>query len=246
MTDLPPPRPGPVAAPDAGVLDNVVWHALHGRQAPLAEVVGTARRFPVDVSPFAGVEALDERGWADLAQLAGPGRQVLLARSDIGTPPTGWLERWRRPGYQMVLEPGSGDEVVAAVADVGLRALGGPEAAAMAELVALAQPGPWEARTWELGGYVGLEEAGRLVVMAGQRMDAGGFTEISAVATHPDARRRGLAAAATAAVARGILARGDRPILHVAEGNDNARRVYEVLGFRTRSMIEFVILSTPR
>ncbi len=41
---------------------------------------------------------------------------------------------------------------------------------------------------------------------------------------HPDARGRGLAAALTRRVALDILERGEVPFLHVAEGNEVARR----------------------
>jgi ribosomal protein S18 acetylase RimI-like enzyme len=34
-------------------------------------------------------------------------------------------------------------------------------------------------------------------------------------------------------------------MLHVAEGNDNAIRVYERLGFERRRRVEFVLLQTP-
>jgi hypothetical protein len=45
-------------------------------------------------------------------------------------------------------------------------------------------------------------------------------------------------------VAAGILARGQTPILHVAEANP-ARTVYERLGFVARTRLEFVALRTP-
>ena len=81
--------------------------------------------------------------------------------------------------------------------------------------------------------------------MAGERMHPPGFTEISAVCTHPDVRRRGLGAALTRHVAAAILERGETPFLHVAEGNDGARRIYEQLGFVTRKVVTVEILRSP-
>ena len=72
-----------------------------------------------------------------------------------------------------------------------------------------------------------------------------GFTEISAVCTHPDARGRGLAAALTRTVALAVLERGETPFLHVAAGNDGARRVYERLGFRVRRDVDFAWVESP-
>jgi len=67
--------------------------------------------------------------------------------------------------------------------------------------------------------------------------------EVLQVMVHPDARGRGLAALLTHRVATRIQADGDTPILHVAEGNDGARRVYERLGFAFRTQVEFVAVT---
>jgi predicted GNAT family acetyltransferase len=72
-----------------------------------------------------------------------------------------------------------------------------------------------------------------------------GFAEISAVCTHPAVRGRGLGAALTREAAAAILERGETPFLHVAEGNDAARRIYEQLGFVTRKVLAVEILRSP-
>jgi hypothetical protein len=41
--------------PDAFVLDNAAWASLTGPHAPLAEINGSAARYPSDVSPFAAL-----------------------------------------------------------------------------------------------------------------------------------------------------------------------------------------------
>ena len=116
---------------------------------------------------------------------------------------------------------------------------------AMLALVELTQPGPFRPRTIELGHYFGVFDDGELIAMAGERLQTPEFTEVSAVCTHPSARGRGLAAALSHHVATGILARGQTPILHVAEANVSARRVYERLGFVVRRELEFVAVETP-
>ena len=112
------------------------------------------------------------------------------------------------------------------------------------ELVALAQPGPWRPRTIELGDYHGVFDGDRLVAMAGERQKVVGGTEVSAVCTHPDARRRGLGAGITARVVRGILDRGETPFLHHSDENP-ARTVYEALGFHLRRSVQLVIVRPP-
>jgi predicted GNAT family acetyltransferase len=123
--------------------------------------------------------------------------------------------------------------------DAAFRPLTGDDVPAMLALTDLAKPGPFFAETVRLGGYVGLEEDGRLVAMAGRRLRLPGAVEVSAVCVHPDVAGRGLGTAVTRRVAREILAEGDTPFLHVAHGNDGARRVYERLGFAVRTSIAF-------
>jgi predicted GNAT family acetyltransferase len=138
--------------------------------------------------------------------------------------------------------------VLGAVADVPVpdaRRLGPEDAGEMLALVELTRPGPFSVRTVELGHYFGVFVGGALVAMAGERLRVPGFTEVSAVCTHPDRRGRGLAAGLTALVARGIRARGDTPFLHHAADNHAARRVYEALGFEFRREIGYAAYGAP-
>lgn len=104
----------------------------------------------------------------------------------------------------------------------------------MLALTQLTKPGPFGKRTSELGAYLGIRDRGRLVAMAGERLRVPGFTEVSAVCTHPEFQGRGYARLLISAVIRRITERGDTPFLHVAQVNTRAIRVYEDLGFKTR------------
>jgi predicted GNAT family acetyltransferase len=129
--------------------------------------------------------------------------------------------------------------------DVDLVDLTDADVPAMLALVELTRPGPFRARTVELGHYVGVKVEGELLAMGGERLQTPGYCEVSAVCTHPTARGRGLAAALTQRVAAGILERGQTPLLHVATTNVGARRVYERLGFSVRRDVPFVLVRTP-
>jgi predicted GNAT family acetyltransferase len=109
----------------------------------------------------------------------------------------------------------------------------------MTALVALTEPGPFRPRTIDLGGYIGIFHDDELVAMAGQRLRPPGFCEISAVCTHPSARRRGYASVVTLQVAAGIIDRGERPFLHLAASNTAAMAVYERIGFEVRTAVGF-------
>ncbi|TCB97988.1 GNAT family N-acetyltransferase [Micromonospora zingiberis] len=68
-------------------------------------------------------------------------------------------------------------------------------------------------------------------VASGMAMRVGDVAEIAGVATLPSARRRGLAAAVTATLARALLADGVE-IVFLSAGSDEIARVYLRTGFR--------------
>ncbi len=223
-----------LAPSDESLLDNPVWHALRGPLSAFSEPGKGALRFVSDVGFFGAVERVDADGWGQLARLVGEGGVAVLFRDEVPAPPVGWKEVYRGPTFQLVaddLDP---------VPEVETTPLGKGDVDEMLALTKLTEPGPFMARTWELGGYIGMYERGRLIAMAGQRFSVPGHTEISAVCTHPDARRRGLAAALTLVLARSIRERGDEAFLHVLETNESALRLYLSIGFRVRRRMDVV------
>ncbi len=127
----------------------------------------------------------------------------------------------------------------AAAGHVNLTAADVPD---MMRLVALTKPGPFAARTIALGSYIGIRAGGDLVAMAGERMRFPGFTEISAVCTHPDYRHRGYSSALVRALTRSILERGETPFLHIYSDNSAAGSLYEHLGFSHRRTLTVTVL----
>jgi ribosomal protein S18 acetylase RimI-like enzyme len=232
------------------VLDDAVRHSLTGAHAEFALGGPPAWRYDPDVSVFGGVEGDGPEEWGALATLVG-GHGIALFRVRPIEPPAGWTVPFRGTGYQLVLdhdapvldEPPAVDPPTGAA--VTVRDLGAGDAAAMAELVSVAQPGPWRPRTVDLGGYVGVFHDDRLVAMAGQRFHPPGHCEVSAVATHPDARRRRYASYLTALVARRVQARGEVAFLHVASDNVTALPVYLGLGFQERAEATFALVVPP-
>ena len=217
-------------------LDNPVWHALNGPLSRFAEKGsgGRAVRFTPKVSIFSAVEQMDAAAWEAQAELVGEGGAVFFFRDRVPPVPAGWTEFFRGPTYQMLageLPPPS---------DLSLTVLGDTDVDEMIALTQLTVPGPFLERTHELGFYVGVRQKGKLVAMAGERFRVPGWTEISAVCTHPDVQRQGLGAALTLAVAHQIRARGDEAFLHLVETNVTAKRLYESLGFRVRRMVDVV------
>ncbi|MGW6874493.1 GNAT family N-acetyltransferase [Streptomyces xanthophaeus] len=232
--------PGTPTSVTPHVLDNPAWASLAGPHAAFAERAGGgfAARYAPDVAPFAAIaDPADPRSWEALHSLSGAGAVVTLA--GVLTPPDGWETLGSVEGVQLV--------------DVSLRAEPAPDAVRLGladvpeilDLIELTKPGPFLARTVELGTYLGIRDRGRLVAMAGERLRPPGWTEISAVCTRPGYRGRGLATRLVRAVAAGIRDRGDVPFLHTAAGNTDAVRLYESIGFAVRRRPSFMALRAP-
>lgn len=125
-------------------------------------------------------------------------------------------------------------EAPARIEESGFVTLGAADSPDMLALVARTQPGPFGKRTHEMGSYIGLRDAGRLVAMAGERMKMSGYVEISGVCVDDAWRNRGIAGRLVSVLRRQIEARGDTAFLHVFGHNHAAIAVYERLGFALR------------
>jgi GNAT superfamily N-acetyltransferase len=216
-------------------LDNPVLSSLAGPHVRFAERRGHVLRYPADVCPFYAMpDQPDVADWADAAELVGPGGVLALAAVRV-PPPAGWAIEMRGDGVQL-----TGDDVVGK-ADPETVVLGSADVPEMLELAGRTKPGPFLARTIEMGTYVGIRHGGELVAMAGERLHPPGWTEISAVCTDEKWRGLGLASRLVQAVAAGIRARGEIPFLHALATNVNAIRLYEELGFLVRQPTLFLV-----
>jgi GNAT superfamily N-acetyltransferase len=228
-----------VTEPDP--LENPTRFALDGPHASIAERKGRVLRYPADFSPFYGMPAEPTaQDWADAADLAGPGGLVTLSATMIPFP-EGWEHVGGGPGVQLV----GGEQVGHTVLADEIIQLGPADVPEIMDLVARTRPGPFRPRTIEMGTYLGIRREGALVAMAGERLRPPGFTEVSAVCTDEAWRGHGFGSRLTLAVAAGIRARGDVPLLHAVATNVNAIRLYEQLGFERRRMTMFKTARVP-
>ncbi|MES5483888.1 GNAT family N-acetyltransferase [Bradyrhizobium sp. INPA03-11B] len=227
MSEVPPNHP----------LDRPIWSALTTRQRDLAEVSTDARRFPVAIAPFADMADMSPQSFAALgALLSGPDIAVLFTPDPVAVPPE----------FKVLLAE-TGEQMIGTPADfslpgVEIARLGVADVPAMMALTELTKPGPFSARTHELGNFFGIRVGGDLVAMTGERMKPGNYTEMTAVCVHPDHRGRGYAQALLSAVGRQIAARGEIPFLHVFTSNVSAIALYRRQGMEIRRRLHITVV----
>jgi ribosomal protein S18 acetylase RimI-like enzyme len=223
--------------PDEAQLDNPAYAALRGAHAQFAQVRGRARRYDVDVAPFLALPSSPSaQDWRDAAALVARGSHVAVGYGAAELP-EGWHAVRTFDLAQMVE-----DRVTASACPEAIR-LRADDVPEMLELVAQTEPGPFLARTVELGDYLGIRCDGALVAMAGERLRTDDWTEISAVCTRADYRGRGLASRLIGALISGIRHRSQRGFLHVLATNASAIRLYEQLGFRVRQTATLTVVT---
>lgn len=222
-------------------LDRPVWNALATRQAELGVGNARARRYRPEVNLFAAGAEPTEACAEAVARFLEDGGPIGLVEAAAFPPIPGAVVEKQAVIHQMVAS-GSPD----VVDGFDYRILGDADAPEMLALATLTAPGPFFAATHRMGHFIGVREGGQLVAMAGQRMRVPGFTEVSAVCTHPDFRGRGLAGKLMRVLIDRIVAEGDAAFLHVYPDNEGAIGLYESLGFRLRSEMTFTVLRSAR
>lgn len=218
-------------------LENPIWSALTTHQSEIAQIGNFARRFPREITALAGIQEATPESFESLATITDIGDlAVLFLESDLGPLP-GWELVEASPLIQMTLAKFETALITVDFQELTLTDV--PEMVALAELT---KPGPFGIRTIELGNFIGIRRSGALVAMAGQRLRVPGYTEVSAVCTHPDHLGHRYASALIVEVVSRILATGDTPFLHARLENTGAIRLYEKLGFKMSKVSRVNIL----
>lgn len=223
-------------------LDNPFWSSLTTGHSHFALGGTLARRYPVDVSPIAGLAEPGPANIAALEAVVDVGDDMATVARSMPKLPAHWEILYESHLTQMIrskqtpLPEGDVDATILGPADV-------PE---MLALVDLTKPGPFRLRTIQLGTYVGLRVSGRLVAMAGERLWIGDCREVSAVCTHPDVQERGYARALIGRVVNSMMRAGQTPILHVESVNNRAIELYRALGFVPRTELSLLYAKRTR
>ena len=221
-------------------LDNPIWTALTTNQSHFAQVSELARKFVPEVGPLAGFEQPTREAYASLGKLVPVGNRAGLFleapanRDDVEA--AGFKIVEQDSLLQMIY---ADCELPAREPDfVPMTAADSPE---MLELATMMKPGPFGTRTHELGTYIGVRREGQLAALAGERMHVPGFTEISAVCTHPSHSGHGYATALMVELIQQIRRRNEIPFLHVRLSN-TAIGLYRRIGFSDRTVFHYTVI----
>ena len=218
-------------------LDHPIWTALTTRQQALAEGGDHARRYPTSIAPFADMADMSPRGFAALGAMMLGSEIAVLFTPDAVTAPAEFKVLLAETGEQMTGAPAD-----VPAGDAEILTLGVADVPDMMALTALTKPGPFSARTHELGTFLGIRIDGELVAMAGERMKAADYTEMTAVCVHPAHRGRGYGQILLSAISRQIAARGEIPFLHVFTSNTSAIALYRRQGMEIRRRLHVTVL----
>jgi ribosomal protein S18 acetylase RimI-like enzyme len=219
-------------------LDNPVWNAMISSSSNLALGAGQIKFFPEDLSPFVGLENVNEESLQQLFEMISNERIVAIVTARSLNIPVDVNIIRQAKLLQMTRE----NAALPSVNLEGIEPLDKKHVPQMLALTRLTNPGPFLERTIEFGNYTGIFNEGELAAMAGRRLHVDQYVEVSAVCTHPDHAGKGYGSRLILNQVCQIMNEGNIPFLHVAEDNHTAIQLYQRLGFRTRQTMNLYVM----
>ena len=214
-------------------LDNPAWHALTETHACFAVGNNEVKRYQAEIVAFAAYHSNNKNVFGQFDELISINESFFIIGGLPSNTPNYVVESVL-PCVQMICV----SEVKTVIAAT-IKKLDKTDDERLVTLINLVQPGYYKPGTRLMGDYYGIYQNEQLVSVTGERMRMYGLTEISAVVTHPDFTGRKYAQQLIAHVANKNLFAGITPLLHVAETNERAIKIYEYLGFFKRRIIDF-------
>jgi GNAT superfamily N-acetyltransferase len=217
-------------------LDNPIWHALNETHKHYAVEFNGCKFYKPEYSPFGG---MGEGG--DTALATDQYSKLTPLFYMVGDPPiAGSSARIKKQltANQMILYKPFAFEISEKIVELESQ----EQKKELYELVNLVQPGFIRERTAAMGTYFGIYADKQLVAVSGERVEMNSYSEVSAVVTHPEFRKRGFAKQLLKQTTDKIFSDKKIPVLHVDENNTSAIGLYEQLGFVTRRKMGFCLL----
>ena len=212
-------------------LDNPAWYALTETHAGFAMGTVELKRYHPEIVLFAGFSSTKKNILDELDQVVNVGESFFLFEPFPALPVNYSVETVVEC-LQMVC-----DKPVPAAITEDIIKLDETNTDEMFSLVSKVFPGYYLPHTRRMGEYVGIFDDGRLLAMAGERLSMDGFTEVSAVVTHPAYTGRRYAQQLISHLNNKHRQAGIIPFLHTGANNERAIKIYELLGYKKRRLI---------
>jgi GNAT superfamily N-acetyltransferase len=211
-------------------LDNPVWYSLSETHKNFGIDFGTTKFYHPDYCPFGGFTTFDriKDAISEYAKLAN--NFFIIGQKPVV--PDNLKLNNELICLQMIIH----DKIGITIDDQIVK-LGEEHLDDLLGLVKIVYPEYFKKKTYSLGNYYGIYKGNQLVAVTGERMQMNEYTEVSAVITHPDHTGKGYAKQLVAHTVNAIFVQNKIPFLHVAESNIGAIKLYEKLGFHTRTKI---------
>ncbi len=216
------------------ILDNPCWNALNTGNKNLSEGNEQVKYFSGEVSPFVGLPEWNSEAFDNLYHVIPRERRIAFIASKEVEIPSEWEIVDYLKAFQMV-HTNPVPPVTASSEIVPLQEENVPQMIALTETT---HPGPFFTRTIEFGNYEGIFDGDELVSMAGQRLHAGQYVEISAVCTHLAHTGKGYATQLMTSQVHKIGSVSAIPFLHVKDDNLSAVKLYKSIGFEVRKRMD--------
>lgn len=220
-------------SPDLNKLDNPAWYSLQETHQHFAIGTNELKRYQPHIVSFAAFHSDKKDALTQLDNLTQPEESFFLI-SEMPALPLNYSIETVLPCVQMACTTEIKTNII-----VSIETLSEKDDDDMIDLINKTLPGYYLRGTRLMGDYFGIRVNGELVAMTGERMRMNGLTEISAVVTHPDFTGRGYAQQLVAYTSNKNLAAGIIPFLHTGYNNERAIKIYELLGYTTRRIIDF-------
>jgi ribosomal protein S18 acetylase RimI-like enzyme len=214
-------------------LDNPCWYSLSETHKHFSIGPQDLKRYQPQIVSFAAFNPERKNILHQLDAVTNPGDSFFLIGEFSGLPDNYTIET-ALPCVQMICHKPVSLKITAAI-----EPLNETDDDDIISLINKTLPGYYLRGTRLMGDYFGIRVNGELIAMTGERMRMNGLTEISAVVTHPQHTGRGYAQQLVAYTSNKNFDTGIIPFLHTAATNERAIKVYELLGYTTRRIIDF-------
>jgi GNAT superfamily N-acetyltransferase len=214
-------------------LNNPAWYSLTETHKDFAIGNDEIKRYQKDIAPFLAYLSDEEDAFIQPDQFVDINDSFFII-GDLPALPNNYITESKLLCAQMICTTAVKINTTAVIEE-----LCKADDAQMTSLINLVQPGYYKPGTRLMGDYYGIRNNGQLISMTGERMRMNGFTEISAVVTHPEFTGRKYAQQLVGHTVNKNIDAGVIPFLHVAQTNERAIKIYEHLGFFQRRIIVF-------